>query len=225
MDLKFQCTFCEKRFVHEGRYIKHRCRELVRDEEIRTPRGQAAFAHYKRWMKEHKRAAPNPAAFLTSKFYNAFMKFVDFAQRIKIADVDTYIMLMSSDGISPTMWTLDGAYTRYIEFMDRRTSPYKHVSITIDTITSLEDQYGVSSGEVFNVVPPAEVIQLLHQRRLTPWILLKSSKFKQFYIDSCSGEERMIIDSIIRPTTWKDKFDKNPKLTDEMRTFVNELSL
>ena len=51
---KFTCKFCGKNFVHEGWYLKHRCKEMARDEAIRTPEGQAAWEFYKLWLSKSK---------------------------------------------------------------------------------------------------------------------------------------------------------------------------
>lgn len=225
METKFQCSFCENRFVHESRYLKHRCRAMIRDEELRTPHGQAAFQFYQQWMKAHRRKAPKAEAFLTSKFYKAFMSFAKFVHKTNIADVDTYIMLMSSDDITPTMWTLDAAYTRYIEFMDRRTPPDRHAEITIDTLFNLAADYDVDVEDVFTKVTPAEVIQLLRQRRLSPWVVLKSGKFREFFTNKCSNEEQLMMQSIIRPANWTQKFEKHPDVVDRMKRYVAELSI
>lgn len=198
---------------------------MQRDAEFRTPEGQAAWLFYLKWMKAYRRGEPTVEAFLTSKFYNAFMKFSRFTKRVNIPDVDAYIWLMSKDDISPMMWTMDEAYARYIENTDRKLGANQNAKITIDTLFDLKDEYGCEVEDIFNIVEPNVIIQLLRQRRLSPWILLKSQKFKQFFKHSCSTEERMIMESIIRPAYWAEKFEQHPDDVEQMKVYIEALSL
>lgn len=206
--------------------MKHECKEMRRDAEFRTPTGQAAWQFYQKWMKASRRKVPKPDAFLKSSYYNAFVKFAEFALKVNIPDVDAYIRIMTSGSIAPTMWSLNEAYALYIDWMDRKESPANHAMITVDTLYEMADDLGLDdASEVFTHADPADVIQLLRQRRLSPWILLKSSKFKKFFTSRCSPEERMIMESIIRTKYWSEKFSRHPEEVDRMKVYVEALSL
>jgi hypothetical protein len=224
-DRRFECTFCGGGFVYEQRFINHRCKQMIRDEDFKTPIGQAAWLFYQKWMKAHRRHVPKVSAFLHSKFYNSFFKFAEFSKRTKIPDVDVFIWLMKEKDISPTIWTNDQVYVLYLEFVDHKLSPAKHAEITVNTLFDLSNNYGCDIAEVFNNIEPTEVIQLLRQRRLSPWILLHSSKFKQFFINKVSTEAKIIMESIIRPYYWSKKFKECQKDVSRMKLYVAELSL
>ena len=100
MDHSFQCSFCRARFKSEKRFMNHACKEMKRDTELRTPTGQAALLFYQKWMKASRRQVPKPEAFLKSSYYNAFLKFAEFARKVKIPDVDAYIRIMTSGSIA-----------------------------------------------------------------------------------------------------------------------------
>lgn len=222
---KYQCKFCKTRFVYEDRFIAHRCKQMIRDEEFRTPEGQAAWIHYQSWMKAYRRMVPNSSGFLQSKYYNSFMKFARFCKDANVPDTETYIWLMKERDISPTIWTNDQVYGLYLEFMDRKLPPMKHAQITVDTILDLADDFQCTSSEVFDHITPNELIQLLRQRQLSPWILLHSGKFKHFFINKLSVEERIIMESIIRPPYWATKFQTCQSDVNQMKKFVSELKL
>jgi hypothetical protein len=226
MDHSFQCSFCRKRFKIEKRFMQHACKEMKRDSELRTPTGQAALLFYQKWMKASRRQVPKPEAFLKSSYYNAFLKFAEFARKVKIPDVDAYIRIMTSGSIAPTMWSLNEAYALYIDWMDRKESPANHAMITVDTLYEMADDLDLpDASEVFTNVDPAVVIQLLRQRRLSPWILLKSQKFRVFFTNVCTPEDRMIMESIIRPKYWAEKFTNQPEDVDQMKVYIEALSL
>jgi len=198
---------------------------MIREEEFKTPVGQAAWIYYQKWMKAYRRTVQTSSSFLHSKFYTSFIKFATFKQQAHLPDVDMFIWLMKDKDISPTIWTNDQVYVLYMEFMDRKASPVKHAEITINTLFDVSNEHDCDVSSIFDVLSPNEVIQLLRQRRLSPWILLNSSKFKQFFIHQLSAEERIVMESIIRPPYWSKKFVSSPDDVKRMKLYVAELSL
>jgi hypothetical protein len=226
-DLKqrYICRFCEKSFIREDRYIAHQCKQMRRDDEVRTPTGQAAFVFYQDWMKSHRRTAPSVEAFLTSRYYNSFMKFAKYVLDVQIPDIELFIWLMREKDIPPTIWTNDTVYTLYIEFLDRKSTPIHQTNITINTLFELADIYKTDVGSVFKVAHPIEVIGLLRKRKLSPWVLLHSLEFKNFYKDRTTPEQKIILDNIIRREYWAEKLKMHPNEISKIKEMVRELSL
>lgn len=224
-DKNFDCDFCGKSFVSEERFLKHRCKQMIREEEFRTPIGQAAWLYYQKWMKAHHRQVPKSTSFLHSKFYSSFIRFANFVKRVSMPDVDAFINLMVNRDIHPSIWNTDDAYALYLEYLDRRGDPTKHAEITINTLFDIAEAAECEVCEVFDVLSPPEVIQLLRERRLSPWVLLNSKKFVQFFVSRVSPEERIIMESIIRPDYWKAKFEKHPDMLQNMKIYVSELKI
>ena len=131
---------------------------------------------------------------------------------------------MKEKDISPTIWKSDEAYALYLEFIDRKGDPVKQAEITINTLFDIAEAADCGVDEVFEILTGAELIQLLRERRLSPWILLHSVKFSQFFATTLP-EERIIIESIIRPKYWAEKFQKNPNSIELMRKYTKELNL
>jgi hypothetical protein len=198
---------------------------MQRDEEFRTPIGQASWLFYQKWMKAYKRMVPNPQSFLKSKYYQSFNRFAKRAKKLNFPDTDAFIALMKEKDISPTLWTNDQVYAIYLEYLDRRASPLNQAKITIDTLFKISEAAECEVGEVFEILQPNEVITLLRERRISPWILLFSLKFKELLIHTASDEQRIIMESIIRPHYWVDKFKKHPNDVEMMKKYVGELGI
>lgn len=224
-DYNYQCSFCGTHFVTEDRFIKHNCKHMIRDEEFRTVEGQAAWGYYKAWMKSMRRVVPKDKSYLKSKFFNSFMRFAAHVKKMKIPDTDAFIWLMKEKDISPTIWTNDLVYTAYLEFMDRKVAPKRHAEITINTLFDEAEERQIAVGDVFDNMLANELIQLMRRRQVSPWFLLNSKKFKQFFIDSTTREEQIIMESIIRPQYWKTKFDANPEAIKNIQIYIKELNL
>ena len=222
---RFQCKFCEQRFHLETRFLKHHCKQMQRDEEFRTTEGQAAWQYYQKWMRVYRRTVPKSSAFLHSKFYNCFIRFARFVKKVNLPDPELFIWLMKEKDFSPTIWHDDKVYALYLEFLDRRAPPIKQARITINTLFDIATSNDCEVSEVFDKLTSNEVIHLLRQRRLSPWILLNSQVFTQFFINKVVGEERIIMESIIRPDYWHEKFSSSPEDVERMKLYVAELSL
>lgn len=197
---------------------------MKRAEEFQTPIGQAAWSFYQRWMKAKRYQVPRSDAFLHSKFYKPFIRFAKFAKRVNLPDVESFVWLMKEDDLPPVMWTNDEVYARYLEFLDRRADPQKRAKQTIKTLFAIADAASCDVSEVFDVITTPELIQLLRERRLSPWILLRSRKFKEF-LTKATPEELTFIQTIIRPPYWKEKFEQRPQIVAKMDEYVKELGI
>jgi hypothetical protein len=199
---------------------------MIRDEEFRTLNGQRAWNFYQKWMKAYRRQVPRSDAFLHSKFYKPFVRFAEFAKKVNLPDIDSFIWLMRDEDISPVLWTNDQVYVKYLEFLDRQADPYKRADLTVKTLLQIADAAQCDVSEVFDdVITVSELVQLLRERRLSPWILLRSKKFKHFLISKASPEELIIIEATIRAPYWKEKFEKHPDVVQNMDLIVKELNL
>jgi len=221
----YDCKFCGAKFVTEIRYVNHKCKQMKRDEEFRLPIGQAAWGFYEKWMKAYRRMVPGPDSFLKSKYYQSFIRFATHVKKLNLPDPDAFITLMKEKDISPTIWTNDQVYAIYLEFLDRRATPLSQARITINTLFNIADAAECEVSEIFDIIQPNELIVLLRERRLSPWLLLFSKKFKTLLIHKASDEQRIIMESIIRPRYWTEKFKKCPNDVAMMRKYAEELDI
>lgn len=222
---KFECKFCGQRFKLEPRFMSHRCKQMIRDEQIRTPLGQAAWSYYQKWMKSYRRAVPSIETFLTSNYYTTFIKFAQFAQKVGLPDVDTFIWYMREKEIPPVIWINNEIYASYIEFIDKKSDPHQQAQHTIEYLFKIADEFQVDVSEIFDYLEPNEVILMLHRRQISPWILLSSSKFKHFLINKTTDQEKIAMQAIIRPEYWAEKRSQNPEIVAQMKKYVCELAL
>lgn len=211
--------------MHEERFMAHKCEQMKRHEEFQTPIGQAAWIFYQKWMKAYKRQVPKAEAFLHSKFYKPMIRFSRFAKQVNLPDVDSFIWLMKDKDMSPVLWVNDQVYAMYLEFLDRQAEPKKRAEVTVNTLLDIADAAQCDVSEVFEVITAPEFIQMLRERRLSPWILLRSPRFREFLTTKVSSEELTIIQAIVRPQYWKEKFDQRKDVVETMDLYVRELNL
>lgn len=221
---EYLCKFCNRLFVRESAYLTHKCRQMKRAEQMQTVTGMAAYNNYCDWMRIQKKTPPKAQTFMTSGYYNSFIKFAEFAQQVKIPDVQIFIRLMVNNDMPPTLWTTDDVYRFYLEYLDKNTPPNERAKIMIKTMQKIADAADCDVDEIFDILTPNEVLHYIRERKFTPWLLLKSSKFKKM-LTQCTKEEQKIFETLINPTFWSFKFDKEPNTVKLMEKLAKDLNI
>ncbi len=225
-DILYTCSFCNKPFKLEIRFLRHRCKEMEREENFKSITGQSAWGHYKYWMKHKFKNVPRDSnTFKKSKFFSSFYKFSIFSQQAHLPDIKLYIKLMVTHKIDPVFWTKDAAYRKYLDYITYKLPPRELMKISIKTLFDEAIKANVHISDVFEILTPNEVIQLLYQRRLSPWLLLHSKKFTEFYKTKTSTEEQINIQALINPELWGKKFKQFPKDAKIVKKYINELGI
>lgn len=222
---RWVCKFCSKSFIHEDRYLAHKCDAMKKLDELETPDGQAALNYYQQWMRAYKRLPPPASTFTTSKYFRTFVKFAEFVRKVRMPYVDKFIWLMKEKDISPTIWTNDEVYSLFLEFVDHKTTPMEQLKTSVDTILKYADRKEIEVSQVFQVMDPNELIVLVRTRQLSPWLLLFSKQFKKMLSERTSPEQKVIIETIIRPDFWVKRIQENQSHTESIKMCLQEMNL
>lgn len=218
----WQCKYCKKRFQNERIFLKHECTQMVRSREIQTQEGRMAYGLYKHWLEKQRRKAPEIETFLTSNYYTSFLKFAEYARSIGLPDPLKYVEIMVDAKIAPALWRRQEAYQMVLEHLDKKSDPMDQVSTTIETLITLSEGFEVKFGEVFKKLTAGEVLELIHQRRLSPLFLFCSKSFKQ-WVSMLHEGERIALMKGINVDYWALKMEKAPDLVKKVKDVVEEL--
>lgn len=223
---KYTCRYCHNVFVIESRYMAHKCKQMKREEEFQSPIGQTAWHYYTLWMREQKRMPPRDgASFMASKFFRTFITFVEFARKVNLPRPEKFIWFMVQKTFAPTMWTSNEVYTLYLEFLDRRVPPMEQAQMSIKSLFQFADKHEIDVSEVFTKMTLPDLTQMVLTRRLSPWLLLCSRKFKKFVVESATPEQQVILNNIIRPEYWAEKMEEHPDDLANIKVLVKEMGL
>jgi hypothetical protein len=222
--MAFECKFCAKIFVREATFMKHKCAGMARAEDIRTPDGIAAYTMYGYWMRNFNRKTPPIETFSTSRYFRSFVNFVVKSRKLRLPSPETFIKLMSDKSISPMLWCRDECYSLYLEWIDRTSDPLDQASTTVETLYRIADAAEIDVTKVFSIINYREVMQLIRQRLLSPWLLLCSKAFKTFLIDLNASEKDELL-NLIGYAYWAEKFEANPKIVEHMKVIATELGV
>ena len=220
----YQCHHCDKHFVQESRFLKHNCKQMQRKQDIKSIEGQAALCYYQLWLTTLNRKCHNVNAFLDSKYFYPLIKFAVFVKKVHITNIELYIKLMVDKQFMPTMWRSYEVYGLYLDQYHRKTPPLRSIEDSINTIMDIAEERNVDVSNVFDVISSTELIHMLQQKRLSPWLLLHSQKFMEFY-QRISPDQQNILEHLINPAYWSKQFKTNLSTVKKVSTYVSELKI
>lgn len=225
VEARYTCKACHKVFVQESKYLVHNCKQMKREEELKSPNGQTAWHYYSLWLRQMKRMPPPAQSFLTSKFFRTFNNFVVFSKKVCLPKPEKFIWLMVQKDYPPTMWTNDDVYVMYLEFVDRKMTPLEQAKISIETLFKVADKHEIELSEVFTVLQGHDIIHMLRTRQLSPWLLLNSRSFKKMYVSDLGTEQRILVDQLIRPEYWGAKMEEHAESVAKIRQLTAEMGI
>jgi hypothetical protein len=175
-------------------------------------------------MGQLNRKIPTIETFSTSRYFNSFIKFGAWSKKLKLPSNAQFIKLMTSKELSPMLWCRDECYSLYLEWIDRTSDPMDQAAITVETLYKIADAGEVPVTKVFTLINYREVMQLIRQRQLSPWLLLCSSQFKSFLVSLDASEKEELL-NLIGYSYWATKFENNPKTVETMKIIAKELGI
>jgi hypothetical protein len=224
-DKYFVCHYCLKQFKSETRYLTHECEDMRRDRELKSGTGHFAYTLYLKWLKFYNRRCPNITSFGQSKYYKAFIKFAKFAQDVKLPDPNHFVRWACLKDYTVHNWLSQDVYGEYLCYLDRQYPPLNSVKITIDYIYKLVDAAECEPEEVYDLLLPGEFIDLIYKRKFSPWFLLNSTKFTQYFVKNFNQEQRIILEGLINADFWRKQFAKYPSEVIQIKSIVKEMKL
>lgn len=220
----YKCRHCLRNLPNERVFMKHECTQMVRSKEIQTQTGQMAYGLYKHWLEKARRKAPPIETFCTSAYYSSMMKFADWVKVTGIPDPKKYVELMLEGKVAPALWRRPESYQMYLEYVDKRSNPFEQAEITIETILALSDGLGVPPGEVFKSFKVGEILELIQQRRLSPWLLFCSKSFKD-WTQSLHETDKQLLMKSIGIDYWAMRLEKSPDVVRSLKEIAGELGI
>ena len=220
----YECSTCHKVYTRESALIKHICPVTAKQQLVKSPLGQAAYLFFATWQRFNRRVIPDMSTFAKSKYFVSFINFAKFNKSVKLPAVELYINIMNDKNITPELWCHNRAYGIYLEHMEHTADPLLCITITGNTLKDLALEYGCAIGEVFNKVSKEELTQLVRERKLSPWILLKSAKFGAI-VKSMNERQLTEFENVVDYDFWQTKFNKDPKMQNFAKLCAREMEL
>lgn len=220
----FECKHCGSKYVREAAFLVHECEPMKRQAILKTMVGQRAYSIYSKWLTQKHGKPPSIATFADSKFFNQFVEVSKFVKAVKITEIDVFLRMAIEDDLPPSMWVQDAVYSKFLQYMQQRVPAREQMKITVNTICELADIFECDTGDVFDHLSSGEIAQIIRERKLSPWILMFSKKFKLF-LGAQSADAQQMLSDLIKPMYWKMKFDKAPGDVSYAKAIVREMAI
>lgn len=223
-----QCEFCSATFVNEKNLNKHECKFMKRYKTVtKTKRGVSAYNLYCYWLKSSGKSTKyvDRHTFIHSTQYNHFTRFVEFVAEKGIPDTRLYVRIMSKKDLMPQHWTRDDVLEYFLERYDCDINPKKHISKSVETILRLAEALECDTSEIFANLDNQTILILVQSRKLSPWLLLNSKKFREYLATDASAKERDYIQRHINPAKWKKIIKDHSKLIPDIKLILQEFGL
>lgn len=223
-DALWHCDFCKNSFQSEFRFMKHVCKEKRRAELMKQPLGQSAYSFYTTWLKMRKFGQQTTAAFMESRFYQAFVKFAELVVDANISRPDKFIEIMVDGEVPPTLWCTPEAYNLYTAWYDSLHDPLLQVEESIAYLMGIADKENVELENIFDHLGAQRILSYVRQRRLSPWFLFCSPKFSKV-IKSMDPAHLKAFDMVINSNYWGEKFQTSKAIIAQIKEITKELNL
>jgi len=162
--------------------------------------------------------------FMGTKSYAHYIKFAAFVKKLHIHDVETYMKAMINNHRTLSQWTLNWSYRMYLEYVDEHKPPMDSITDTINELFNIAEQVDMGVAELIDAFQLPEILLLLHQRRLSPWIMLHSHAVKAKIMAAEESQQKEFL-AMIDPDAWTIRFSKYPIAVKTAKNACKELGI
>lgn len=221
---QYKCELCKKKYKTEGGLLFHKCENKIRlnnKEELFSRIGFMAYLKFYETL-QYGRTRKKPRVFedfVTSKYYNGFIKFGHYVADMKMLEPEKYIEFLITNNVPLDKWTRDSVYEMYIASKVKSEKPYYAVEKSLKTMQKWADEYSIPWDEYFEQAGQMRIVSNLRTGKISPWIIYNTKSGKRF-LASLTEKEVMCMYKIIDPEYWHTEFKRR---NDETTAIISVL--
>jgi hypothetical protein len=162
--------------------------------------------------------------FSKSPYYNAFVKFGSFVNNINPLYANNFIDWIVKSGVKIDHWCRDELYEKYVINLIHTESVETALERSINHMTAWAETNNSIWNHYFNYVSTNRAMFDIKDGKISPWILLNSSKGKEL-LNQFRDDQLAAISNIIDPQVWVKKFKKQIKDLELVKNIIKESNL
>lgn len=224
MNDSYVCPLCHNSYVSEKNLNKHKCKIKERIHYLSTNKGQRCFYLFNKWRSVKNIPEVDIETFLESKYFKQFQKFTDYLDSICIPSLELFFKYVITNSIQPSIWCDKRLISKYYNFLDNQADPIKLSEMSIKTILSYCKDKNIKSELFFDFIPFPLLVHFIQLRKLSPWVLLLSTRYKNNY-KNLKDYQQKILDAHINLMLWKIRFQKCPNDVKFIKCLLNQIKL
>jgi len=222
----FLCVHCNSKFSKEKTLMVHMCeqkrRHLAKDEKHVI----LGFYTFNKFYQIHQKSNTNKTyqEFSKSSYYNAFVKFGSFVNNINPLYPNQFIEYVVKSGVKISHWCKDELYEKYVLELIHTENVETALERSIKHMTAWAEINNSVWNHYFNYVSTNRAVFDIKDGKISPWLLLNSSKGKEL-LNQFRDDQLLTISNIIDPSIWIKKFKKQNKDLELVKKIIKESNL
>jgi len=226
MELNYSCGYCGKEFTREKTLSVHVCEPKRRYLSKNEKHVQLALLTYQRFYEISQKTQKKKTfdEFVTSPYYNAFVKFGSFISNANPLYPEKFIDFVIKSGVKLDHWCRDELYDTYLQELIRIEPADGAIQRTIQTMMDWADDKEAAWHHYFNYVNLNRVTHDIKEGKISPWVLLNSKSGKDM-LQKMNDEQLEIVSPIIDPIFWKKRFKTLPADVELVKDVIKEAKI
>ena len=206
----YKCLYCEKAFVKESTLAVHLCEPKRRWQQEREVGVQLGLKAYLRFYEVTQGSArlKSYADFVTSPYYNAFVKHGRYCQSIRCINFANFLDWLLRNNKKIDNWCSDKLYEEWMHDYLRREAVQDALERALKEMqTYADDHPDLKNGfsDYFRYGNSNRVVHHITTGRISPWIVYNCASGVAFLDQLLEDQVAMII-AYIDPDYWQRKF-------------------
>ncbi len=206
----YKCRYCEKAFRRESSLAAHLCEPKRCWQQEKETGVQLGLKAYLRFYEITQGSAKlkSYADFVTSLYYNAFVKFGRYCQSIRCINFAVYLEWLLKNNKKIDQWCSDKLYVEWLPEYLKKEAVHDALE---RAVTEMQD-YADANTEIkndfndyFRYSNNNRIIHHITTGRISPWIVYNCASGVEF-LDALTEEQIAIVLPWINPPFWDKKF-------------------
>jgi len=206
----YKCRYCEKSFRRESTLAAHLCEPKRRWQQEKETGVQLGLQAYLRFYEVTQGSAKlkSYADFVSSPYYNAFVKFGRYCQSIRCINFVNFLDWLLRNNKKIDYWCKDSMYEEWLpEYLKKEAVQDALERAITEMLNYAEDHPELKNGyaDYFRYGNSNRICHHIVTGRISPWIVY-NCKSGVAFLDGITEEQVVILLPWIDPDYWQRKF-------------------
>ena len=206
----YKCRYCEKDFRKESTPLAHLCQPKLRWQQEKEVGVQLGLRSYLRFyeMTQGSAKLKSYEDFISSSYYNAFVKFGRYCQSIRCINFSNFIDWLLRNNKKIDLWCKDSMYEEWmVEYLKKEAVQDALERALNEMLTYADNHPELKNGynDYFRYGNSNRICYHISTGRVSPWVVYNCTSGVEF-LDSLSEEQVGVVLPWIDPDHWQRKF-------------------
>ena len=225
----YKCRYCEKEFRKESSLAVHLCEPKRRWQQEKEVGVQFGYQAYLRFYELTQGSAKlkSYGDFVTSPYYNAFVKFGRHLISIRAVNPRMFIEYVIKENKKIDHWCHDAVYVEYLHQYLKREAVQDALERALTEMQEYVDEHpDIRNGfrDYFRLASTNRICHHISNGRISPWIVFNCESGVGF-LELLSEEQISIILPWIDPDFWQRKFKDYVADTEWIKLILKDAGL